>query len=390
MQEDFHYYGTYCAAFLAGFSHHECLDICYSDQLVDLFSTTLLTKLEAPLNAATTQLKLEMMETPTDPLGIQYITRIWSSFHFLPADLYANPGRGGRSYKAKYRLICGPNGALVADTVQLARGKGPQATGIAMHVLADTWAHRYFAGTPSLCINNVSRHMVELVESAGEVVERPVTFSHNPAAPDDMDAGIYNNTIYQSSENAIMNLGHGRAGHLPDYSFARYRYLPAWGNYEEILKDNPSDYWNAFCQMVYALQYLRGVRSSFELNTYATDVVAPWKDRIMGILVKRQLDSCDDWRALGESLSGQAIPPFDLDAYQGQYMSASSQDKDETFLGQFVLAALAQKSMITNRIYSSGNPLAGHSIDYRKKGFGGIKDYLLLLKRPPRQDGGAS
>ena len=28
-----------------------------------------------------------------------------------------------------------------------------------------------------------------------------------------------------------MNLGHGRAGHLPDYSFAHYRYQPAWGRF---------------------------------------------------------------------------------------------------------------------------------------------------------------
>ena len=42
-----------------------------------------------------------------------------------------------------------------------------------------------------------------------------------------------------------MCLGHGRAGHLPDYSFMRYRYLPAWGNYEEIIKNNPEDYMHA-------------------------------------------------------------------------------------------------------------------------------------------------
>jgi hypothetical protein len=42
MQEDFHYYATYCAAFLAGFTHEEALDICYSAQFVDLCSRTLL------------------------------------------------------------------------------------------------------------------------------------------------------------------------------------------------------------------------------------------------------------------------------------------------------------------------------------------------------------
>ena len=56
MQKDFHYYATYCAAFLAGYSHEESLSICYSAQFVDWCSATLLSKLKAPRSAATTQL----------------------------------------------------------------------------------------------------------------------------------------------------------------------------------------------------------------------------------------------------------------------------------------------------------------------------------------------
>ena len=62
MQEDFHYYATYCAAFLAGYSHKESHDIAYSAQFVDLCSATLLTKIHAPVKAATTMLQLEMMD----------------------------------------------------------------------------------------------------------------------------------------------------------------------------------------------------------------------------------------------------------------------------------------------------------------------------------------
>ena len=61
MQKDFHYYATYCAAFIAGYSHEESLDIAYSAQFVDLCSRTLLSKLKAPLSAATTQLQLESL-----------------------------------------------------------------------------------------------------------------------------------------------------------------------------------------------------------------------------------------------------------------------------------------------------------------------------------------
>ena len=95
MQEDFHYYATYCAAYIAGFSHEESLAICYSAQFVDTCSETLLEKIRAPRDAATTQLQLELMDARTDLLARHAITRIWSSFHFLPRDLFA-PVKGGK------------------------------------------------------------------------------------------------------------------------------------------------------------------------------------------------------------------------------------------------------------------------------------------------------
>lgn len=165
MNKDFHYYATYCAAVLAGYSHEESLDICYSAQFVDLCTVTFLTSVDGPSSAATTQLQLELADARTDLIGLQDITRIWSSFHFLPVDLYKNRGgRCGKRYMNKYRLVCGPNGDLLADTVNLAKGKSLQAAGLAMHVMADTWAHRYFAGTPSLVINNTEFHFEELIK----------------------------------------------------------------------------------------------------------------------------------------------------------------------------------------------------------------------------------
>lgn len=380
MQEDFHYYATYCAAHLAGHTQQECREISYCAQLVDWCSRTFLTTLDAPRSAATTQLQLELMEARTDLLGLQDITRIWSSFHFLPRDLHADPGRGGAFYRHKYQLICGPNGELLVDTVEQARGRGTQAVGLAMHVLADTWAHQHFAGTPSLVINNTNDRFYELLDGDGPGHARQVHFRHNPSALDDLENGLYANTIYQQDENSIMNLGHGRAGHLPDYSFARYRYLPAWADYQDVLKDNPSDYWHAFCQMVYAMRCLR-TGQPFEVNRYDEDAVRPWEADIRTVFARRQLDSCDDWRLLGERMTGVALEPFDLATYQQEYLDAPEQSRDDTFLGRFFVAALAQKSMVTNRIFRTGNLLAGVSIDYSDHGFDGIKDFLHLVRR---------
>ena len=41
---------------------------------------------------------------------------------------------------------------------------------------------------------------------------------------------------------------------------------------------------------------------------------------------------------------------------------------------------MAQKSMVTNKIFLSGNLLAGYSIDFNEKGFAGIKDYKMLVE----------
>ncbi len=359
MQEDFHYYATYCAAYLAGYSPKESLDIAYSAQFVDLCSKTLLTKLKAPALAATTQLQLELMEARTDILGLQDITRIWASFHFLPRDLYVYKPSRTRRYLNKYRLICGPNGELLEETVELAKNKSLQAVGLAMHVLADTWAHTYFAGAPSLAINNTNFEFYELIKDGEETVKRQIKFRHSTSAPDDLEKGIYSNSIFQNSENSIMNLGHGRAGHLPDYSFTRYEYMPVWNDYKRVVKDNPSDYYKAFAQMIYALKYLRGTEAVFSRNVYDYKAIEEYSERIRSILEKRQLIACDDWKKFGEEISGVSIENFDISKYQDEYQKA--EDKENTFLGKFFAAAIAQKSMVTNKIYSSNNILAGIS-----------------------------
>ncbi len=385
MQKDFHYYATYAAAILAGYTHEESLAICYSDQLTDLCSKSFLSKLGGPLSAATTQLAMEMADARTDLVGRQDITRIWASFHFLPYDL--NVARKGCSklYLHKYSLICNPNSDLVVETVNLGKSS-LQATGIAMHVLADTWAHRYFAGTPSLVINNTDSWFFELLPEGEGFRERRITFRHNPTAPDDLEKGIYTNSLFQASENAIMNLGHGRAGHLPDYSFIRYKYLPAWGDYEEVIKDNPRDYYMAFCQMIEAMKALRGSAPAFEKDRYDFEAAAPYEEEIRAILEKRQPDACEDWKAFGEKLSGQTVPDFDLQQYQKEYLDAAPEEKNGTFLGKYFLAALAQKSMVTNRIFRSGSLLAGFSVELGSKGFKGIRDFRALMEEARKGD----
>ncbi len=385
MQIDFHYYATYCAAYIAGYSHEECMELCYSDMLVDFCTRTFLSRIKAPASATTVQSAAELADARTDIVGLQNITRIWASFHFLPYDLYAEKEHCSKSYINKYRMICNTNSDLLVDTVNLANGKSLQAKGIAMHVLSDTWAHKYFAGTPSLVINNVSKYIYELLPTDDGEIEKGIKFIHRPGALDDFDESKYINSIYQGSEDSAMNLGHARAGHLPDYSYAKYKYMPAWGDFEVVIKDNPSDYMKAFTQMIYALRFYKGDYPVFEKEKYDDEIIEPYREKIDAIFrVRRALDS-DDWKAFGESLSGEEIEDFNINKYCDEYINASPEDKDNTFLGKFIIAALAQKSMVINKIYKSGNKLAGYSVDFGEVGFKGIKDYGKLLKESKKE-----
>lgn len=380
MQGDFHYYATYCAAYIAGCTHAESRDIAYCSQFTDHCTKTLLKKLKGPLNAATTQMQTELINVRSDVVGLQDITRIWASFHFLPYDLNAKlKGLHLKRYMNRYRLICKPNGPLVEKTVELAKGQGVQAAGLAMHVLADTWAHSYFAGTPSNVINNTNSHFFEIRRDGGNEKAVRIAFRHNPAEADDPEHFIYSCSVHQEDENSIMNLGHGRAGHFPDYSYARYKYLPAWGDYEEIYKDNPGDYFKAFSQMVRALKYLRGELESFSVNEYADEALEEYKEKIMSILEKRQTDASKDWKAFALRLSGHELEPFSIGAHESEYLAAAEEEKDASFLGRYFIAALAQKSMVTHEIFESGSLIAGFSVDYRRRGLAGISDFWKVI-----------
>ena len=190
-------------------------------------------------------------------------------------------------------------------------------------------------------------------------------------------------SLRRSSENSIMNRGHGRAGHLPDYSFMKYKYMPAWADYEEVVKDNPKDYYLAFAQMVCALKYLRGEQTEFKRETYDTDSVGPLEDEIRGILKKRQLDASADWKAIGERLSGCEIEDFELDRHTEELLGADRSVRKETFLGRFIQAAMAHKSMVTEKILMSGSRLAGLSIRYKDSGTKNIR--ALMKQRVPAE-----
>ena len=110
---------------------------------------------------------------------------------------------------------------------------------------------------------------------------------------------------------------------------------------------------------------------------FRSDAVKPYERELREIILPRRLNACEAWKAFGEKLSGCAIPDFSAEALEREYLDA--EEKNDTALGRFLHAALAQKSMVTNRIFKSGNLLAGFSVELDKKGFQGIRDFRMLL-----------
>jgi hypothetical protein len=107
------------------------------------------------------------------------------------------------------------------------------AIGLRMHVLADTWAHTYYAGTPAWFINQETNNYLK-------------------------NAKTYNDIVY---------LGHASTGHRPDNPSLVFDVGMQWNGYGKVSKNNPADYLSAIKQMTEAMRCIRDKRQ-FENDTY--------------------------------------------------------------------------------------------------------------------------
>lgn len=316
MNKDFHYYGTYLAARGVGFSHDEARKIAWAAQMTDDCTEELLN--ETPGSGswthrvATCQNMREMsaanMSRLSDPNNdiLRKVRNIWMPFHFLPGNLsmrysYAGERVWGRSdYDpvrdgADFKCICLHNSELVYQMVDETRHAWNAAAndagrekllyllGIRMHVLADTWAHEYFAGTPNYWVNEVEE--IQLLE--GRSVR-------TGAAPD----GV--------SFYSMLYLGHAQAGHYPDYGNIAYTYSPHWlKKSATLVKNNPLLFLAAFCQMQDAMNAVRRNESfpqGLEYNGIPGDrELAPQgitAGNILSVLNTPVEDQSDAWKTL--------------------------------------------------------------------------------------------
>lgn len=362
MNKDFHYYGTYVAARLAGYNFDEAQIVAYAAQYVDDSVSSMLDRryLKGLKPIPTSQTLKEISDNngllTWNENFLNQTARIWPVFHFLPGNLegkevYDGPmSDSGPSYnwdfddesKEQFRLMCLPNSPILVNMINnKSTSETLQGIGIKMHVLADSWAHKYFAGIPAWFINQTYNY------------ENKTAKFKNPISVPDLLA-----------YNSLMYLGHGSAGHWPDLPYMKYSYTPRWT--KEKLIDNPADYLLAFRQMVKVLYSIKGDNN---YNAYDYEVLSPKTETILiQILNTQKDDQSDTWKKYISDIEfeGKGLDvPFDYDSHF--WLEKAKRETEEnmntTDYYHFNAAAINHFNYINEQLQNAGIFLGKFSND---------------------------
>lgn len=338
MDQDFHYYGTYYAARLAGRGCDDATRIAKASNFIDFLNNSnyggfwqLVRNRTRPAQGRKYDVTA-VLENPryafqgSLSLGIgEAEDGLWGSFHFTPGN-YEDPEDSpsddevhGRAVAQRLpghrlrridssvdprlgRLLNRPQSALsramILDTIAclrdedrldriLAHALGQQALrasprrddilrrfgllllGARAHVIADTWAHQDWS-----CVNHE-------INTYYDVNDDPVGRQSIDYA---LGNGDWTNVVLSSLShdnlkavpNGTLYIGHGWMGHLPDYSFLRYRYKPCWRGADEdpVVRDNRIEYASAFLELCSLFAQARPGGRSFQPARAATGLVA--------------------------------------------------------------------------------------------------------------------
>lgn len=335
MNLDFHYYVTYIAARNAGFDDDRALTIAQAAQYVDVSDKDMIKPdlLEGRETTPTFETTYQLFKKNnfTKDSELAESKDIWSAFHFLPGNFGDDPYRvmyeGPKSWlkwdfddndRRDFKYLCMPNSNLSAAIINNAATYNTSPffnhiIGIVMHTLADTWAHRYFAGLNSWWINEVGTDVFWTTTSkridfstAKLITSLEVDLPYVCTPP-----GVTFKSYYY--------LGHGRMGHVPDLPFARYYYTPGWSKIT-YQKDNPDEFLKAYNQLVYAMTQIR-TGQPYEKDRYYTPVNDD--DKFLQTEISKRLqnmnykekDSESIWNPLIERMYGSGIAKYNNNSW---------------------------------------------------------------------------
>ena len=189
MDKDFHFSTVYVLARWAGFNPGNTKAIATSSQFVD----------DNVLGTAPVGKRISGHEVWQNIVDLKDNNEVWIPFHFLP-------GLEGTSISEK--LVCKKNSVfankLISSLPDFTDNISLFQLGIALHVFADTWAHREFSGvlTNENTVNNFD-----------------VTFPDNTPLE---------TLIKKDFVVSLPPLGHANAGHLPDLPYISWQCNPTF------------------------------------------------------------------------------------------------------------------------------------------------------------------
>jgi hypothetical protein len=301
MDQDFHYYATYYAASKGGYGKVRAQNIAKAANFIDFLSETTYAGYWEIQDSS--RKKLGTINAPRYSFqaglagsGVSPDDGLWSSFHFLPGNYtvdrqpnsthvhgsdvaQALPGfelrnveRGDVSVgkrltrpqsalscaimldsislandtqRVKNLLACAKQGVGVdLDSEVLVEKFSDMISGIRAHVVADTWAHQDWIGIPT---------DLNTYDNDGSLTGCGIKYDDTTTKG--MKKQVLRTANQYWNENLVgapngVHLGHGWMGHLPDFSFVKYEYLPLWMAKDKThLRDNPTVYRHALLEL---------------------------------------------------------------------------------------------------------------------------------------------
>jgi hypothetical protein len=358
MDIDFHYYATYVAACKAGFTCQEATVIATAAQYVDdsnieHISDSVLGVVRpgshyfiedfVPVSTVQSIGEFVRMELNPDEWGDSFLNnlrQVWTVFHFLPGNYKNTPGMEtyngpkkwnnwsyGKDEQDSFKMLCLPNSSLVSNIINDIRQNHRNRAyslcliGLRMHVLADTWAHTYYTGSPAWCINDAGEEVYSIEGIEGHENKIKVNWKRvNFRDWNQKTSSIINGEVAtppSSSVNSVCYAGHGRMGHLPDYPWIVYDYQPKWAGDRTIRKNNPDYYIKAFKQMVYAMSCIHN-NKPFDIATpYGPDGLVSKEDEktvcdimLMSLHKDRREDMNERSNVWKNSMTALKLPPI--------------------------------------------------------------------------------
>lgn len=132
--------------------------------------------------------------------------------------------------------------------------------GVRAHIIADTWAHQDFCG-----MSNVLNTYWDVNYDPSSWDPSKWGYGRQSIDYKDGTSGWRNQVLsgaaawvagasgnLEGAPNGTSYLGHGWMGHLPDFSFVKFRYKPCWMNPRSnaLERDNPREYRAAWTELV--------------------------------------------------------------------------------------------------------------------------------------------